>query len=214
MRNMVMVFEKLGCIRVFILILFLSVTPSFAQERHVLLVTSPATEGQLPALSEGTDSRLSGSDSTVLVTGLLSMPDFSVTDTNSLVVTGESGEAIPLILDRSSFYSEFGDEEINSLRIAFVIDTAGMECGTFALAWGDGVSGNNTVVDTMSFYRGSLDRYKVFSWEKPPVEESSATYNATVDVIVDDKADTYYLWYLAPLAVIFGLLIFRRFSAK
>lgn len=207
-----MVFTKRISLVIFILLV--TVTSSYAEDGHVLLVPADASPDQIPALSEGTDNRLNGSESTVLVTGLLTMPDLSITDPDSLVVTGEDGKAIPLILDKSSFYSEFDDSEINSLRVAFIYDPEKMECDTFQLAWGKGVSGNNKVVDELVFYRDSIGRYKVFSWEEPPVEESSATYNATVDVIVDDKADTYYLWYLTPLAIIFGLLILRRFSAK
>ena len=121
---------------------------------------------------------------------------------------------IPLIVDTSSLYSEFDDGVCNSMRIMFRIRESVVEKGGLRLVWGNEISVNNTQVDQISIYREDKDRYRTFNWEAQPEGDDGGSYAATLEVIVDDYADTYYLWYLLPMALIFTLLFVKKIALK
>jgi hypothetical protein len=96
------------------------------------------------------------------------------------------------------------------MRIAFLIPEADLEKGALRISWGDSVTSNNRLVDRIDLYQQSKDQYRTFVCEEQPRGNDAANYSSSVVVIVDDKADIYYLWYLLPIVLIFILLFVRK----
>lgn len=121
---------------------------------------------------------------------------------------------IPVIAEKSSYYSEFDNDEINSLRISFIISEDLLDKGSPRLVWGDDINSENKEADKIHIYKAGKGIYKTFGLEERTEGDGGGDYFSTVDVIVDDYADTYYIWYLLPMALIFGLLFFKKAFLK
>lgn len=181
-----------------------------AEEKSDLLIVKPFSDDFHTNIRAGTDPRLSGSEKDILVVGLLDMPYFSVQDVSHVALNDADGNPVPLWIDTSSLYSEFDDGYINLMQIAFLIPEANLEKGALRLSWGDGVTSENRIVDRVDLYHESMDQYRTFICEEQPRGNDAANYSSSVVVIVDDKADIYFLWYLLPIFLIFILLFVRK----
>jgi hypothetical protein len=199
---------KILCLAVFGLLLAGTVLP--AEEKSDLLIVRPIGGDFNTNIDAGTDPKLTGVEKGILVVGLLDMPYFSVQDARQVALYGADGKPISLWIEKSSIYSEFDDGNINQMRIAFLIPEADLEKGALRLSWGNSVSSTSRLVDRIDLYQKSKDRYRTFTCEKQPRGNDATNYSSSVTVIVDDKADIYFLWYLLPIVLILVLLIVRK----
>ena len=200
---------KTLCIMMVLGILLVS-AHGIAQEKSDLLIMKPVTDDFQTNIHVGADPKLSGSDNGIIVVGMLDMAYFSVQDASQVTLNDADGNPVPLWIDTSSLYSEFDDGYINLMRIAFLIPEPNLEKGALRLSWGDSVKAENRVVDQIDLYQESKDRYRTFICEEQPRGNDAANYSSSVVVIVDDKADIYFLWYLLPIVLIFILLFVRK----
>jgi hypothetical protein len=191
-------------------LLLLLYTAAAAEAGSVFLAITPVPDDFYESALGGSDPELADREGGLLVTGILNPPGFSIANTSNVVLYDAANTSIPVLIDKSSIYSEFDEDEINSMRIAFIIDEKVLESGTLRLEWGPDVSGPNREVDGIAIYSGDTGRYRAFSVEEKPSGDDGSSYVATLEVIVDDYADIYYLWYLLPMVLIFGLLLVRK----
>lgn len=194
----------------FVLGILLVSTHGIAEEKSDLLIVRPISDDFLTDVLVGPDPRLSGADDGIIVAGLLDMPYFSVQETSQVALFDADGNPVPLWVDASSIYSEFDDGTINLIRIAFLIPEANLEKGALRISWGGGVTSKNQIVDHIDLYQQSMDQYRTFVCEEQPRGNDAANFSSSVMVIVDDKADIYFLWYLLPIVLIFILLFVRK----
>lgn len=182
-----------------------------AQEQSLLLFIKPVEDDFFQSAQAGTDPLLTSNAEGKIVIGTINPPELSVQDISHIALYDAAGRLVPLQVEKSTVYSEFDDSEINGMRIKFVATDTQIVDGAFRFVWGGDVSSpNNSFVDRFVIYDGDRQSYQTFTWEKQPHGDDAGTYSATLEVIVDDQADTYYLWYLLPLGLIFGLLLVRR----
>ena len=186
----------------------------FAIEKSLLLSIRPVADDFFLNALEGDHPELTDTDKMVIVVGIIDSPSFSVKNINNIALYDGTGNPIPVIADQSSFYSEFDDDEINSLRIAFIVNESLLDQGSPRLVWGDDINSENKEVERIRIYKAGKDIYRTFSLEERPEGSGSKDYFATVDVIVDDYADTYYIWYLLPMVLIFSLLFVKKAFLK
>ncbi len=197
----------------FICILFTSGGAAWAGDSAMLIVR-PASEGIFRNALDGADPGLQGREDGVMVVGTINAPSFGVESVRQMALYDAAGKLIPLLIDTSSLYSEFDDENIDSLRIGFMASEAILGKGALRLEWGDGVLAENREVDRIRVYREHKDRYRTFDWRDQPKGDDGEKFATTLEVIVDDVADMYYLWYLLPMALIFILLFVRKSMLK
>lgn len=199
---------------ILMLCLFLQVSWAAAGEKEVLLIFQPIGKDDYMdmeiELLAGDDPILAETNNTFLVVGTINDPSFSVSGFNTVMAYDAGGKPLSLIIDRSSVYSEFDDGNINSMRIAILIDYSTFKGGSVRLTWGESLNATNQVVEQIKIYENSLDRYRTFLWESKSQQENTESYAASLEIIVDDQADIYYLWYLLPLVILFLLLIVRK----
>jgi hypothetical protein len=199
---------------ILILSLFWQVSWAAAGEKEVLLIFQPVSKDDFidmnMELLAGDDPVLAETNDRFLVIGTINDSSFSVSGFNKLIAYDAAGQPLSLIIDRSSVYSEFDDGNINSMRIAFLIDSPTFQGGSVRLSWGESLNATNQVVEQIKIYENSLDRYRTFLWESKSQQENTESYAASLEIIVDDQADIYYLWYLLPLVILFVLLIVRK----
>jgi hypothetical protein len=200
----------------FILIfsLFLQISWAAAGGNEVLLIFQPISKDDFMDMNmeilAGDDPILAEINNTFLVIGTIDDPSFSVSGFNKVMAYDAGGQPLSLIIDRSSVYSEFNDGNINSMRIAILIDSPTYRGGSVRLTWGESLNTTNQAVEQIKIYENSLDRYRTFLRESKPRQENTESYAASLEIIVDDQADIYYLWYLLPLVILFILLIVRK----
>jgi hypothetical protein len=150
------------------------------------------------------------SDDTFTVVGLFNAPTFAVSSVNNVAVLDAAGKQLPLRIESASLYREFEDEDINMMRFAFEIGRTAFSAGPPKLVWGKKVKAQNVEVEKLLVDPAKKERYRTFTWEVIPVRAQGQSSVATLEVIVDERADIYYLWYLLPMALIFGLLFLRK----
>jgi len=175
-----------------------------------LLIVKPMAGDLMAVTGPGSDPKLDGLDGSVVVVGRLDMPYFAVEDAKQVAVYDADGKPVPLWVETSSLYSEFDDGTINMMQIAFTMPEASIERGPLRLSWGDSVASESRMVDQIPLYLQSKDRYRTFECEAQPRGNDAANFSSSVVVIVDDKADIYFLWYLLPMVLIFVLLFVRK----
>ena len=189
-----------------------------AGENEVLLFLQPISEEEFTGMNveiqDGDDPLLAGQKNTFMVIGIFNDPSFSIQGFQQVTAYDEDDQPLSLIIDRSSLYSEFDDGEINSMLIALLIDKKTFQSGSLRLSWGEEIKAGNRKVDKINVYRNHLDRYCTFNWEAESQQDGRETYASSVEILVDDYSDTYYLWYLLPLFLLFILLIIRKKSLK
>jgi hypothetical protein len=199
---------------ILILSLFWQVSWAAAGEKEVLLIFQPIDKDDFMDMDmeilPGDDPVLAEKNKTFLVIGTIADPSFSVSGFNKVMAYDVGGQPLSLIIDRSSVYSEFDDGNINSMRIAILMDSPTFQGGSVRLTWGESLNAPNQAVEQIKIYENSLDRYRTFLWESKPQQENTESYAASLEIIVDDQADIYYLWYLLPLVILFILLIVRK----
>ena len=189
------------------------IAAAFAEEASVVLTIKPVPEDFFDKASDGHCPDLDVKDDTVLVVGTFNPPTFSVKSTNNIELFAVDGSSIPLVIDKSSLYSEFEGAGINSLRFEFSISGKDLGKGALTLRWDEAIAGSNREIERIEIFRDDKERYRTFSWEEKP-KNVEGPYVATIEVIVDDYADAYYLWYLLPMALIFSLLFIKKAFLK
>jgi hypothetical protein len=185
----------------------------YAGEQQALLVVKPVSDNFFETALPGNDPLLD-KPGEIRFTGTVNNPSFLINNISQITVTLPGGEAVPLLIDRSSVYSEFDESEINSLRISFVIYPSKLKSGSMLLKWGADVKAENKEVEKFEYYLADRGRYRTFTLEERPKGDKGGEYFATLEVIVDDYADTYYIWYLLPMFLIFVLLFIRKAFLK
>ncbi len=188
----------------FILFVVLAVAAASA-ESVSLQIGEPADPSSLP-LKEGAGS-LSPAPGAWLVFGRLALSGFSVADIRQVQLKDGEGNALPLIVESNTLYREFG--EIAGMRFAFELDPRTLSGGLPLLAWGPEIAATNRLVPELAFAPAAAERLRQFTVQAA-APEGNAPQFATIEIIADSKADRYYLWYLLPMVMIFGLLIVRK----
>jgi len=148
----------------------------------------------------------------LIIYGKINKPEFFVENINNLAVYNSAGKWVPVRIDKSSLYSEFNDGKWNTMNIEFEITSD--ETNALQLVWGKTVAVSNTLAENIPLYSGSENNYYTFSIESSLKKESDNNYSASLDVVVDDYSDRYFLWYFFPMVLIFGVLLVRRFFLK
>ena len=199
---------------ILIVSLFWQVSWAAAGDNEVLLIFQPISKDDVRDMDmeilAGVDPILAEINNTFLVIGTINDPSFFVSGFDKVMAFDAGGQPLSLIIDRSSVYSEFDDGNINSMRIAFLIDSPTLQGRSVRLTWGENLNATNQAVEQIKIYENSLDRYRTFLWESKSQQENTESYAASLEIIVDDQADIYYLWYLLPLVILFILLIVRK----
>lgn len=185
-----------------------------AENGSVFLAIRPVPDDFFDDARDGEDPELAGRERPLYVIGIFNPPGFSIRSIGNVTLHDAGNNTITLLIDKSSIYSEFDDGAINSVRIAFVVDEKALEGGMPRIEWGPDVSAENMEVQGITAYLGDRERYRTFTIEERPAGGDSSSYVATLEVIVDDYADVYYLWYLLPMALIFGMLFVRKIFLK
>ena len=194
---------------ILLLLLCLMSSETFAESSSVMLVIKPVAEDFFDFAQDGHDQERTGDDDERIVIGTINAPDFSVQEINNVALFDANGSQISLTIETSSLYSEFDDGIYNSMRILFRIRESMLQKGALRLTWGTDIAAKNQQVEQLPIYLEEKERYRTFSWEAQPSGDDRGSYAATLEVIVDDYADTYYLWYLFPMALMFILLFVK-----
>ncbi|MFC1484926.1 hypothetical protein ACFL5N_00550 [bacterium] len=181
-----------------------------AEEQSVLLNIQPVNQNFFDSAKQNSDPLLKDAPKKFIVIGLINTPSFLIRNISNVTLFDASGKNVPLLVEKSSLYSEFNDEYINSMRIAFTITQEALKAGPPRLVWGENISSDNTQIESIQIYKNSKKSYLTFTLE-PAKSIDNMSYQATIEVIVDEYADKYYLWYLLPIILIFVLLFIRRF---
>ena len=188
------------------LLLGLSTGLQAAQRVELAVTTVPEEFARQTAADTGTVAGVQAIS--FLVVGTIRWPSFAVPGVTNLQVTDARGQPLPLIVDRSSLFFEFG--ELRSVRVAFELPVAALAAGLPRLAWGPDVNASNRVVARLSLAARDRPRLRTFTAQADTPAGRSEPQFAAVEVIADSQADRYYLWYLLPVAVLFGLLAARK----
>ena len=185
---------------------------ALAAEGVILVVKEVPDDFFDNAVTDGSVKFAHGKD-TLTVVGRFIKDTFAIASISNVTVLDAKSRQIPLQIDSSSVYREFEDDDITQIRFAFEIDKGALAEGPPRLEWGEDVSASNVLVDSISIDAGSRDRYRTFAWEECASGEGYDSQVATLEVVVDDKANLYYLWYLLPMGIVFGLLALRKIYA-
>ncbi|MFC1566656.1 hypothetical protein ACFL4A_02320 [bacterium] len=191
-----------------ILLIFFTflICPLLAQEKNAFLTIDNFNEIYLQNTNQGADPNLKNKND-IQIIGKINLSNFAIMDLSNIELLDPNGKKVKLTIDKSSIYSEFDDEIINSIKISFI--TIKDTTGDFRLTWGKKVSSKNNIVPTITLYSDNVSQYRSFSLTASE-NIDALSYSATIEVIVDNYADKYYLWYLLPIILIFILLFFRR----
>ncbi|MCX7703513.1 MAG: hypothetical protein N2234_05375 [Planctomycetota bacterium] len=200
--------ERLPFFLLLAVLFCLSYTATFGAESVILTIREVPDDFFDNAILDENETCEEG---TFIVIGIFNAPSFSIKSLNNITVQDANSRQIPLQIERASVYREF--DEINSVRLAFKVSKEALSSGSLRLAWGDDVSATNSEVERLRINAAHKERYRTFGWEEAPKGGSGEEFSsATLEVIVDDSANLYYLWYLLPMALIFSLLLVRKVS--
>ena len=194
------------------LILTILCPVALAAEGVILVVKEVPNDFFENAVSNGSVEFSHGKD-TLTIVGRFAKDTFAISSIGNITVRDAKSNQIPLCIESSSVYREFEDDDITQIRFAFEIGKEALAAGPPRLEWGENVSASNVLVDRILIDAGSRDRYRTFAWEECASGEGYNSQVATLEVVVDDKANLYYLWYLLPMGVVFGLLALRKIYA-
>ncbi len=101
----------------FLVYLFFAASSVFPSgDKNAVLNLMPVQEDFFYESSKGTDPLASANVGKKFVIGDVNIAGFSVSDINNIALYDDSG-MIPVIVDKSSIYSEFGNGKIDSVRI-------------------------------------------------------------------------------------------------
>jgi hypothetical protein len=141
---------------------------------------------------------------------LLRFDRFAMETTDRVTVIGPAGNQVPLVIESSSIFEEWG--RIVGLRFYFVVpeDRARPGRDSYLLKWGPEVSATNSRVERLRLDPALRDSYRALRAAPADGEEGTT---ASIVVIVDSSADYHFLWYLVPMALIFALLTIRKLRA-
>ena len=137
---------------------------------------------------------------------------FAIASLDELCVYSPEGDPIPILIDESNVFEEFGD--IYSVRFVFFIEPESVDSALpHTIKWGEGIEGDNETLDVFALADDVTERYRECTWV-PGIAEGADSSVATIEVIVDESADYYSLWYLLPMALLFVLLTIRKLKAS
>ncbi|MDZ7816458.1 MAG: hypothetical protein U5N86_10815 [Planctomycetota bacterium] len=137
---------------------------------------------------------------------------FAVASVDDFAVFSPEGERIPLVIDESNVLEEFGD--IYSIRFVFFINRSAIDSALpHTVKWGEGIEGENTLLGEFSLAQDVMKMYRECTWVAGVAEGADSSV-ATIEVIVDESADYYSLWYLLPMALLFIVLTIRKLKAS
>jgi len=182
--------------------------PAFGGGSAVLVVRNAPDD--MFTDSEAGGAEIEHGENTYTVIGLLNPPSLSAAEVANVAIYDADSKPVRLRIEESSIYREFDD--INSMRVVFEVDRSILAKGPLRVEWGGEVSAENEIVEKILVNPGERERYKTFVVEERPAAGDDSQF-AKIEVIVDDAADLYYLWYLLPMVLIFGMLAVRKYFA-
>lgn len=184
-----------------------------ADEYSLFMEISPIDEVTLDQLSGS--PAIEPAEGNVLVSGRVDHAGFFIDELSQVTVESPHGERVPLLIDRSSIFREFGS--VVSLLFAFEISESAAEGGGkgFRILWGPSIEADNKEVERVHVDPDRPALYRQFRWvESLGGESDDETPFSTIVVIADSTADYHFLWYLLPMGLIFTLLTIRKTRAR
>jgi len=178
----------------------------------ILIVKEVPDDFFTNAVTDGSVQFKHGKD-TLTVVGRFTRNTFSIPGIGNVTVYDAKSRQLQLRIESSSVYREFEDEDITQIRFAFEISREALAAGPPRLEWGEDISAENIMIDRILIDGASRERYRTFAVEECASGEGYNPQVAELEVIVDPKADYYYLGYLLPMGVVFGLLALRKIYA-
>lgn len=167
-----------------------------------------ATPDHLPAALATGRTGVTTPAGMVAVYGHLTGADFAVAGLNQVTVENAAGEPLPLQLDTTNQFEDFG--EIVGLWCCFLVPAAAATPGTrYTLRWGDDLVVENIAVEGLAFAESDLPGIRGFRLQFAAVAGDPQALTS-LQIIADSSADYSFLWYLLPMAVLFALLTIRR----
>lgn len=185
----------------------LAVITGYAHAATINLSVGDSPPLTVPPLSDNA-SFVPAQEATWVVFGRLSDFGFAIENPEHLTVLDGENNPLPLTVETSTAFREFG--EIIALTFAFELDARTLAKGQPRAEWGPDVRGVIRPVDALSFPTNAASRLHGFAPDAGDAAPSAAAQFATIEIIADSNADSYFLWYLLPMAVIFVLLIIRK----
>jgi len=147
--------------------------------------------------------------------GLVAVVDdesFSVDDIRHMVLFGPDKRPIPLVVDQSSLFEEFG--RIAAMRFYCEFPASAIsDDADFTLQWGQGIEADNRTIERIVLDPKIRGRYRRLRAGVIGGDNLDGEDVATITVIADSYADWYFLWYLLPLGCVLVLLCVRKFHA-
>lgn len=171
-------------------------------------------EGFSIATGDGPNTLPAPAAGTFLVAGSFGPADFAVADPAQVRALDADGRVLPLAVESATLLAEFG--EISGMRIAFELPAESLARGLPRLEWGADVTNVTRLVDRFVLPAAAMPaavRTFTIAAAAGSAPEGPPQF-ATLEVIADSRADTYYLWYLLPIAMVFALLAVRKAVAR
>ena len=190
-------------------------SPAVSQElnRRKLELSKPSSS--FWGSDEDGASVISVSDDEAVVAGKITDRAFGIPDVDSMRLLGKNGNEIPLLVEESTIFREFG--QIVSCLICFRVHATAIEkdSGAFILEWGKEVQGNNKLIQKINPPQGEDVLTKEFELREMSEGSEAGDMSVTsIDVVADSQAKYYSLWYLLPITLIFILLTLRKMALR
>ena len=180
---------------------------AFSADSVIIVVRDVPDDFFQNAVTDGSHP-FNHSENAFTVVGKFVSASFAIPTVKNITLYDANSNQIPLTIEESSIHREFDD--ISEIRFSFEIDGEALAAGPPRLEWGSEISADNIVIEKILIDGTNKACYKTFAWEELPAQEDCDPQMATLEVIVDDKANLYYLWYLLPMGLIFGMLVIRK----
>ncbi len=196
-----------------IVLIALAYVSMAADPYSLYMEISPIDEVTLDLLAGG--APVEPSEGNVLVSGRIDHAGFFIDELSQITVETPLGERVPLLIDRSSIFREFGS--VVSLLFAFEIsESAADGAGRgFRILWGPSIEADNQEVERVHVDPGRPALYRQFRWvESLGGDAGDETPFSTIVVIADSTAEYHFLWYLLPMGLVFTLLTIRKTRAR
>jgi hypothetical protein len=137
---------------------------------------------------------------------------FAVENLNQVTILGPGRKPVPLVIEGSSIFREFGKVVAFRFYALASAEDARPGEGIFELRWGTDIKAANSRIERFQLDPALRESYRSL---RPVVADASAggsgqESTATLVVIADSSADYHFLWYLVPIGLIFALLTVRK----
>jgi len=134
---------------------------------------------------------------------------FDVENVNQVTVIGPGNRQLPLVVDGSSIFEEFGKVVAFRFYVLLPPDSARPGETTLELRWGADVEATNSRVERLKLNPKLRESYRSLRLAGTGGGRGRES-TASILVIADSTADYHFLWYLVPIGLIFALLTVRK----